>query len=367
LKRILLVASEFPPGPGGIGHHAWFLSNHLSIEEDIELDVICPKDFSTQDEVAAFDQEQSFRIYRWERKGFFTYAHRIFVLLRILIKHRYTHFWCSGKFPLWMIWIQKIVSPKSQTLCILHGSEVNLANKYLRLLTHHSIFKFQTIIAVSEFTKYLLPNWILEKHVSLKVIPNGLDISDLVLNGNVRLTGNPKLLTIGHVSPRKGQHRLIRALPEIAKKFPNVVYHIVGRPIDQKKLEMLAAQLGVAHHVVFHGKILNHSLLWDYYNEADIFVLLSENQPNGDVEGFGIVALEANAVGKPVLGAKFCGVESAIDHRKSGFLVDADKIEEIVDGITYCQGNYKTMENNCKDWAMSHSWDKVIIKFKEQL
>jgi phosphatidylinositol alpha-1,6-mannosyltransferase len=362
-RNILILASEFPPGPGGIGHHAWFLAKELSTLENTKIEVLCPKDYATEDEVIQFDSASHFEIHRLERVKGFTYLLRITQLIRLLTKKKYTHFWSSGKFPLWMIWVQKVFAPEIRTLCILHGSEVNLRNTLLRKLTHYSISQFETIVSVSTFTQKLLPNWILQTHQGLFVIPNGLDKSDFMLNGNIQLTGYPVLLTVGHVSPRKGQHRLIKALPKIIEQYPEVQYHLVGRPIDQKRLEFLAKELGVSKHVVFHGSVKNHYELWGYYAAADVFILLSENQPNGDVEGFGIVALEANACGIPVLGAKGCGVEEAVSNLKSGYLVDGDDVIQILEGVIFCVENKRILTHSSKDWAHNHHWSIILHSY----
>jgi phosphatidylinositol alpha-1,6-mannosyltransferase len=366
-KRILLVTSEFPPGPGGIGHHAWFLAKELVKRESIEIEVLCPKDYASELGVLKFDEESPFKIHRFNRIKGLTYVLRIIKLSKLLFGNSYTHFMASGKFALWLIWIQKVFARKTKTLCILHGSEVNLSNNLLRLFTHSSISKFKTIISVSTFTQSLLPQWILDDAERLRVIPNGLDKSDFVFKNNIELKGVPALLTVGHVSPRKGQHRLIKALPKLSEQFPQIHYHIVGRPINQKVLELLAMDLGVESHVTFHGSVKQHQDLWDFYRAADIFVLLSENQPNGDVEGFGIVALEANACGMPVLGAKYCGVEEAVKHKESGYLVNGDSADEILEGIQFCLDNKVLLKEKTVEWSEKHAWTAVSENFEECL
>lgn len=366
-KRILLVTSEFPPGPGGIGHHAWFLAKELAKRESIDIEVLCPKDYASESEVLKFDEESPIKIHRFERIKGLTHVLRIIKLSKLLIDNPYTHFIASGKFALWMIWIQKLLGKKAKTLCILHGSEVNLSNILLRDFTHSSISKFNTIISVSTFTHSLLPQSILDNAGRLRVIPNGLDKSDFIFKNNIELKGEPALLTVGHVSPRKGQHRLIKALPLLIEKLPQIHYHIVGRPINQKELESLAMDLGVESHVTFHGSVKQHQDLWDFYRAADIFVLLSENQPNGDVEGFGIVALEANACGSPVLGAKYCGVEEAVKHKESGYLVDGDSADEILEGIQFCLDNKVLLKDKTVEWSAKHAWCEVSKDFEECL
>jgi len=363
-NKVLIISSEFPPGPGGIGHHAWFLAKELSLIENLEIEVICPKDYSSEEKVLIFDRKANFVIHRFERIKGITQIIRVLKLIKLLKSRNYTHVWSTGKFALWMIWIQKLYSKKSKTLCIIHGSEVNLSNSFLRRFTHLSIKQFQTIVAVSNFTKSLLPGWILRTHNNLHVIPNGLDKSDYIVSNRLRLAGSPVLLTVGHVSPRKGQHRLIKALPKIIQKYPDVHYHIVGRAIDREKLELLSEDLGVKKYITFHGSVVEHKSLWDYYSSSDIFVLLSENQRNGDVEGFGIVALEANACGTPVLGAKYCGVEEAVSHLKSGCLVNGDDVNEILEGIEFCLKNKQFLHDKSLEWSERFNWSKISVYFE---
>jgi phosphatidylinositol alpha-1,6-mannosyltransferase len=361
--KILLVSSEFPPGPGGIGHHAYFLSKELSKNKDITIEIIAPADYTSNSKRIDFDNSHCFKIKRFTLCGWATYFIRIFQISLLLNRNNYTHLWASGKFSLWMIWIQRLIKPDLKTLCILHGSEVNLSNNILRTLTHNSILKYDTIVSVSNFTKSLLPKNIIDVHQSIKIIPNGVDLSTYQINGNLILEGFPALLTVGHVTKRKGQHRMIKALPELITLYPNIKYHIVGRPVETERLIKLAENLGVTNHVVFHGVVIDHKHLWDYYKASDIFMLLSENQINGDVEGFGIVALEANATGTPVVGSKYCGVEDAIDNRRSGVLVDGDNIKEIVGAINFCLTHNDKLQSFSISWAKQHDWVNIGEKF----
>ena len=180
---------------------------------------------------------------------------------------------------------------------------------------------------------------------------------------NSFLAGSPKLLTVGHVSPRKGQHRVIKALPRLIQIFPDIHYHIVGRPVYQEKLETLAKELQVEKYISFHGRVKQHGDLAQYYEAADVFMLLSENLPNGDVEGFGIVALEANSFGIPVIGARYCGVEDAVSHMKSGYLVDGNSEDEILEGLQYCLTRKDKLSQASIEWAESHDWSTLVKQY----
>ncbi|MBK7870839.1 MAG: glycosyltransferase family 4 protein [Saprospiraceae bacterium] len=131
-------------------------------------------------------------------------------------------------------------------------------------------------------------------------------------------------------------------------------------PIQQQEILAIAKTLGVENHLTFHGKIPQRKDLFAAYRSADIFVMLSENQANGDVEGFGIAILEANFFGLPAIGAKGCGIEDAIQDGKNGFLVDGDAFEEILRALDECLLQRKYLQQNARDWAIAHDWSKLI-------
>lgn len=365
-KRIIIISSEFPPGPGGIGQHAYSLARALQ-SEGFSIEVLTPGDYADVQEVQAFDLSQTFLIKRYPRVGLLsTYWKRLYITLAALRENpTNASVILTGKFSLWQGYMIKVIYPRLRTIAILHGSEINLSNKFLRRLTHAAIAAADVVVPVSQFTRSLLPQKIQNKHNLIKIIPNGIDYDYLTIKNtqHLKLEGFPKLLTVGHVTPRKGQHRVIKAIPLLLEKFPYLHYHIVGRPHSIDKLTALAIDLNVDKHITFHGRVPEHEALNDYYSQADVFMLLSENQPDGDVEGFGIVALEANIHGLPVVGAKNCGVEEAVSHLESGYIVDGDNPKEILEGIQYCISNNEKLKEGTKIWAEKHKWSEIVKKY----
>ena len=359
--RLLLISSEFPPGPGGIGQHAFSLANAL-VEENFEVFVMSPADYATEEEVAHFDSSQAFRIFRFKRSGpLLTYINRIRSIYSCVKKKQIKHVVLTGKFSLWIGLLLKITNSKIITTAILHGSEVNLKKWLLKKLTHVSINSADNIVAVSSFTRSILPEYIL-KAKEIHIIPNGIKVMDNRRNTfdeKIELVGSPCLLTVGHVTPRKGQHRVVKALPHLVKKYPLIHYHMVGTPNTKKEVEEMALNLKVADYITFHNRIERHEDLAKYYSACDIFMLLSENQRDGDVEGFGIVALEANLYGKPVIGAVNCGIEDAIKNDFSGYLVDGNNPNEIANAVENCLLSKQRLEITTRDWARKHNWKDI--------
>jgi phosphatidylinositol alpha-1,6-mannosyltransferase len=362
VKKILLISSEFPPGPGGIGYHAFSLCVSL-VNRGFEIVVMSPADFVSNNEVEAFDEIQNFKIIRYPRIGWQTYLRRFKMTYDYLKNNHVDRVILTGKFSLWQGWLIKWLFKNQKTMSILHGSEVNLKNLFLRKFTHHSINKADSLVAVSNFTKDILPNWIKSKR-HIQVIPNGIFLGEeMNQKSEFNLRGFPKLITVGHVSPRKGQHRVVKALPALVQLYPDIQYHIVGRPVTQAKIEKLADELGVKEHIQYHGRIKQHSDLSSFYSSADIFMLLSENQSDGDVEGYGIVALEANEHGLPVIGAKFCGVEDAVDNDNSGYLVDGNNVNEICKAVEKCIEEKDRLSTGSKRWAEKHQWKEIVKEY----
>lgn len=360
-KDVLIVASEFPPGPGGIGSHAYSMAKGFHAH-GVKVTVIANADYVTDKQAEEFDRQQPFTIIRYPNDGKSKYLKRF----RLVSKYAKGNVIFSGWFSLLIgMWIN-LIKDNVYSICILHGSEVNVQNVFLRKLTHHAIYSFNVIVAVSYFTKQLLPDWILSKR-DVSVVPNGIDLSGFRdVNENINLKGNPKLLTVGNVTPRKGQHRVIKALPEVLKRYPDAHYHIVGLPSYKEQFKKLAEELGVLHAVTFHGRAAKFEDIFRYYKSADIFTILSENQPNGDCEGFGIVILEAGYYYLPTIGAKGCGIADAVSDDYNGYLVDGDNGVEVTEAITKILANKDRLKSGARKWAEEHDWNKIIydiIKF----
>lgn len=178
----------------------------------------------------------------------------------------------------------------------------------------------------------------------------------------------PYLLSVGSIRWRKGYKQSIRAFARVHREFPELRYVIVGRREREKyyqELLAIARDQGVASSVIFLDKVDSAETLRALYRSAGLFCLMSQNFGH-DVEGFGIVFLEAAAAGLPVVGSRGSGAEDAVSEGTNGFLVDC-KDEE---------GSAQAMLKILKDerlrgrmgkaslaWAKESSWDKRIAEY----
>jgi glycosyltransferase involved in cell wall biosynthesis len=254
---------------------------------------------------------------------------------------------------------------KKQIVSVVHGSELDIKSTIPRSLTSYALSKANTIIAVSRYTQKFLPTE-LPSTINKRVIHNGINSDEFSVNEMNRLQGEPALITVGSVTARKGQENVINALPEIKAKYPNVHYHIVGKPQIREKLQIISTQLKVKEAITYYGAV-DRSELLRTLSGATIKLMLSNHTSDGDFEGFGIAVLEANAFGIPVIGSRNSGIEDAIVHEKTGLLVNPKDALEITSAVTAILGNYSFFSQNAKQWALEHDWKNIVEQYEKAL
>ena len=176
------------------------------------------------------------------------------------------------------------------------------------------------------------------------------------------MIGHPCLLTVGSITHRKGQINLVKSLPLIREQYPKVHYHCIGLPLEKDKLLNISKQLGVEKHLTLHGYLPNN-LLNEMYRQADILIMLSQNKVLSDVEGFGIVILEANLCGVSAIGSKGTGMEDAIVHNETGLLIDPYDGYEIVQAIDKILSKQDMFARNAVAWSQTHDWRKITSQY----
>jgi glycosyltransferase involved in cell wall biosynthesis len=354
-KKILIVTSEFPPQPGGIGNHAYNLALNL-VKSKYEVHVLCDTRGLDGREEQEFDKNQPFNIIRIKRKSFIfmTYLNRVSKYKKLIKQVDLVV--ASGKFPLWLVGLTNKYGRKS--IAVIHGSEINYKD-LKRLLVNKAIKRFDEIIAVSKHTKSLV------KELNLKnitVIPNGFYKTGGINKPRNSIEKSIKLVTVGNVTERKGQVNVINALPNLILRFPNIEYHMIGLPTEKSKLLELAIELKVEEHITFHGRV-DEAKKQKILLDCDIFIMLSNITHSGDIEGFGIAIIEANALGLPAIGANNSGITDAICQNLSGRLIDPKSVKELVESIEIIYNDYSNFSENCIAWSTHFDWNKIIKKY----
>jgi len=359
-NKVVLITSEFPPQPGGIGNHAFNLANQLS-KQKYEVTVLADIRSDSGEEERCFDEKLNFEVIRIPRYGFIlmTYLQRIVAYRRLVQKREISLVIASGRFSMWLA-IFGLRNRRLKKVAMAHGSEINSKNVLIKQLTNTALERFDVVIPVSHYTKSLISHLYLKR---VQVIPNGIDMESLQPALElIALKGSPRLVTVGTLSERKGQANVIEKLPSLLAKFPNIHYHMIGIPLEKEYLKKLAKSLKVTQYISFHG-VLSTSRMLNVLKTCDIFTMLSNKTNLGDVEGFGIALLEANCMGLPTIGSKGCGIEDAIDNFRSGVLVNPKDVNEFLAAIEELQSNKKMYKENTIDWARKHSWELIIKRY----
>lgn len=188
------------------------------------------------------------------------------------------------------------------------------------------------LVSVSRFTRRSAHGWWAGDPRRSRVLPNTVDPAftpgprDASLALRLCIDGGPVLLTVGRLAAReayKGHDRIIRALPQLASRWPAVRYVVAGDGDDRSRLEALAAAVGVREQLRFIGTVSREDLP-AVYRLADAFAMPSTG------EGFGIAFLEAMASGVPALGLDCDG---SVDALGDGALGAAVPAAGLVDGL----------------------------------
>jgi phosphatidylinositol alpha-1,6-mannosyltransferase len=334
----LFISEDFPPHDGGLSSWAYHLSSSLN---DLQGDVlVIARNYSQQDRV--LDRRFNFPVWRmagphWRR---LRYVYMVYYLFKYFFIQGarpviYATRWKEGLVPALLAPLLRL-----KVIVAAHGNDViKTLSPYRSRLFRLTFQRSHVGVAVSRYTaKVLLQMGIPAEKVI--VIPNGVDTElfhpqerSYPLIQRYGLQGKKVLLTLARLVPRKGQDQVIRALPEIIRTIPDVVYLVAGRGDYEKKLKDLARSTGVQDRVIFTGFISPEEIV-AHYNLADVYIMPSrEIAEAGSVEGFGITYLEANACRIPVIGGRSGGVSDAIVDGETGLLVDPNDVDAIAAAV----------------------------------
>jgi phosphatidylinositol alpha-1,6-mannosyltransferase len=175
--------------------------------------------------------------------------------------------------------------------------------------------------------------------------------------------GRVVLLTVGRLVKRKGVVWFVR---NVLPRLKNVLYVVVGEGEDRADVERAIAETRTFDDVLLLGKI-GEGRLGDLLRSADVFVMPNIVVPN-DVEGFGIVALEAAASGLPVVAANLQGIKDAILHGENGMLVEPENAAAFVEAVAALamDGDARRAlgEQARRVTEREYSWPKIVERYE---
>jgi phosphatidylinositol alpha-1,6-mannosyltransferase len=264
---------------------------------------------------------------------------RLATEIRSLLRGRQGTVHCARALPEGLGALLNYLAGGAPYLCWAHGEELATAraSRELTILTRWVYRLSHTAIANSRNTAAMLESFGVPSS-RIRVIYPAVDaerfrpdVTNTGLRSRFARADEILILSVGRLQRRKGHDVAIRAMNILRSELPHLKYVIAGDGEELGRLKSLVAEYGLEEVVSFAG-IIDADTMPLLYAACDIF-LLPNREDNRDIEGFGIVFLEAAAAGKPTIGGNSGGVPEAIVHEVTGLLVDGASVEAVADAV----------------------------------
>lgn len=368
MKR-LIVTLEYPPQVGGIASYVFNFLSHVSKDDFV---VYAPAQPGDQE----FDQKQAWKTYR--HKAYYPFWPRwmrmFLQILRIVvfedIKEVYVHQVLPAGYAAWLLKRFK----KIPYTVFLHGTDViaGTKSKWKEMWFTKVLLGADKVVANSHFLEKKVKS-VIDNIGDIKIIypcPNDNFLKAVpeeqveLLKNKLALNGKKVVLTVSRMVDGKGYPHIIRLLSAISSKVPNLVWLFIGDGPKKKTIMDLVQKNNLQNIVRFLGALPNDQLP-QYYHSADLFVLLSHQDQEAE-ESWGGVYLEAAACGVPVVAGRVGGVDEAVEHLRTGVIVDVYHEKSVVSSIVDLLNNKNFAEELGKAGKerveREFLWEKQINK-----
>lgn len=346
MTKSLLITLDFPPNTGGVANYLKNICAHWPNEQMV---VLAPKQSGSE----VFDNEQKYKIIRqnlllpkplwpqWLLMWYYAYKEAK--------KHKIGLIQVSHVLPCGTIAYLLQKRLKTPYIVYTHGLDLRLVQKNARKkkLARKVLKNAQKVVANSSYTRgELLKLGVPEDKIVMVYPCPALQDDGAKPEAALVPPGKKVLFTVARLIKRKGHEIVIKSLPQALKQIPDLVYVIVGDGEYKSELQKLVNSLRLQEQVIFAGRVSDGELS-DYYKACDIFIMTPTELPDGDIEGFGMVYLEANSFGKPVIGSRSGGVADAVKDGVSGLLVEPGDVQGTAEAIVRLLSDQQLMNTFC--------------------
>ena len=337
MTRTLVITNDFPPRPGGIQTFGYELVRRF---EPSTVTVLT----SNWEGASEFDTAQNFKVVRAQTETLLPTKRTLEMARELVVSENISRVLFGASAPLGLLASSLRKLGVQNIVAMTMGHEVGWAmtpgtKQALRKIGNDT----DHLTYISEYThqkiaRALKPN----VAANMRRIVPGVDTVEFSptnraagqeLLASIGWTERPVIVCVSRLMARKGQDMLLKALPEIATKVPDVALLIVGDGPYRKELEKLTNELQLSNRVHFTGKVAPNELS-HWYAAGDVFAMPCRTRMGGwDVEGLGIVFLEGSATGLPVVVGDSGGAVDAVVDGETGFLVNGNDLKQITDRI----------------------------------
>lgn len=336
-SKILLITNDLGPRAGGIESFILGLLKRLPNQSVIVYT-------SSQPESASFDKDL------FDKHGVIVIRDRSKILLptpritrraiKLMNEFDTKSIWFGAAAPLALMAATLRKNGATRIVALTHGHEVWWAKLVIfRKLLKQIAKNVDVLTYLGEYTKNAIKTQVADKSKLVKIAP-GIDVdhffpseksSDLI--NKLRLNDHRVIVSVGRLVHRKGQDKLIIAMSQVVKSFPKAVLLIVGEGPIKYMLQKLVQHHSLEKNVIFAGRVQLEELP-NYIRLGEIFAMPARDRFFGlEVEGLGIVYLEASACGLPVIVGKSGGAPDAVIHEKTGLVVEGTSPDQIANSI----------------------------------
>lgn len=254
------------------------------------------------------------------------------------------------------------------------GGDVGITNPILRYLVKYSLKRVDHIVALTPALRDEIQKMNIGKR-EITIMPLGVysdlfspKFRDETIRRKYVSNNDPLLIFVGRLVEKKGVAYLIKALPAVLKKFDQARLLIIGNGLLANDLKKLVSELNITDRVYFEGDIDNKKLP-QYYASADIFIGPSVIPASGDLEGQGVVFLEAMASGCCTIGTNIGGIPMSVLHEQSGLLVEQKNSQQISEAIIRILED-STLRNRLQQNGRDHvvnnfDWQVIARRYQD--
>ena len=320
-RRTLIVTNDFPPRQGGIQSFV----HQLAIRQPAGSVAVYASDHEGS---AAFDSTQPFPVVRHPTGLLVPTPAARRRVVATLQEFGCTAVWFGAAAPLGLLAPALRAAGAERIVATTHGHEAGWAVvPGARQLLRRIGSECDVVTYLGQYTRSRMSGAFAGRAELVQLTP-GVDVETFrpdvdgsVVRGRYGLGERPVIVCVSRLVPRKGQDTLLRALRLLRPTHPDVALLLVGAGRYFADLEQLAHELGVRDQVVFAGGV-PHAELPAHYAAGDVFAMPCRTRRRGmDVEGLGIVYLEASATGLPVVAGDSGGAPDAVLDGETGYVV----------------------------------------------
>ena len=377
MKKTLLLTENFPPKEGGSGRWFWELYSRLPNDKVLIVANDTP-------EGREFDKTHKLDVVRIElestewglasTKGLGFYWVTIRKVLKLIKKHGIEEVHCGRVIPEGVIARALKLLAGARYNCYIHGEDVETAatSREHSLLVKNVCKNASMLICNSENTANIVRKLGFDSGSKCEILHPGVDTSrfevaapDTSFRQQMGWSGKRVLLTVGRLQRRKGQDFLIKSMPALLKEFPDLFYAVVGRGECYDELISLVDQHKLHDNVCVYPDMDDEALI-KCYQQCDIFILPNRTIDN-DIEGFGMVLVEAQVCGKPVIAGDSGGTRETMNIGKTGHIIDCSSTENLLKELSPILRNREIVDGEVEiaDYAKNRfNWEQHVAKAK---